>query len=265
MGYTALVLPMEFDPGRRCRTSVYWKSPETGERIRFADPRVDKGELLLPERFPREVVDADKVQMGPMMAEAQMQQNPTPLEGAVFKNLGKRRWSKIPEGCKYIITVDCAFKATASSDFVAIQAWASKGTNYYLLDQLHDRMNLGRTMSAIKIMAERWPYAAIHIEDKANGPAVIEMLTGTLAGVQAWSPGMDSKESRANAVAHLFDTNVFLPPDEEAPWIGAYLAEMGKFPLTKHDDQVDATTMALLLLHKPQAQKYVDAWGSVKL
>jgi predicted phage terminase large subunit-like protein len=53
LGYEHLMLPMEYDPGRHCVTSV-------GE-----DWRTEDGELLFPERFPREVVDRDKQAMGP--------------------------------------------------------------------------------------------------------------------------------------------------------------------------------------------------------
>ncbi len=53
LGYEHLMLPMEFEPERACRTS-----------IGFVDPRQEEGELLFPERFPREVVDRDKVPMG---------------------------------------------------------------------------------------------------------------------------------------------------------------------------------------------------------
>src|SRR5690606_2815659 len=51
--YVHLMLPMEFEPERRCVT-----------RIGFRDPRTEEGELLFPERFPRETVDALKSAIG---------------------------------------------------------------------------------------------------------------------------------------------------------------------------------------------------------
>ncbi len=48
-GYEHLCLPMEFEADNRCITS-----------IGFKDPRTEEGELLFPERFPRDVVDRDK-------------------------------------------------------------------------------------------------------------------------------------------------------------------------------------------------------------
>ena len=53
MGYDHLMLPMEFEPDRRCVT-----------RIGFRDPRTEEGELLNPERFSRAVVDQLKHDMG---------------------------------------------------------------------------------------------------------------------------------------------------------------------------------------------------------
>jgi hypothetical protein len=41
-GYEHLMLPMEFEPERRCTTS-----------LGFTDPRTEEGELLFPERFPQ--------------------------------------------------------------------------------------------------------------------------------------------------------------------------------------------------------------------
>jgi len=53
LGYEHLCLPMEFEPLRRCTTS-----------IGFSDPRTEDGELLFPQRFPKEVVERDKKILG---------------------------------------------------------------------------------------------------------------------------------------------------------------------------------------------------------
>ena len=74
LGYEHLCLPMEFDPDRRCHTS-----------IGFEDPREEDGELLFPERFPREVVERDKLVMGPYATAGQFQQTPTPRGGEIIK------------------------------------------------------------------------------------------------------------------------------------------------------------------------------------
>lgn len=73
LGYTHLMLPMEYDPKRHCTT-----------KIGFSDPRTEKGELLFPERFPREVVERDKNVMGDYAVAGQLQQTPIPRGGKMF-------------------------------------------------------------------------------------------------------------------------------------------------------------------------------------
>lgn len=265
MGYTALVLPMEFDPRRRCRTVVKWVPPGKETREYFEDPRTEAGALLAPDRFPREVVEADRALLGPTAFEAQMNQNPTPQEGTILKGLLEvKRWVSVPEGARTIITVDCSFKDRKSSDFVCLQAWSVVRPNYYLRHQILGRMGIGGTMDAIREMQDLFPGAAVWVEDKANGPAVVEMLTGEIPGVNEWSPGTASKESRAEAVSHLFLHNVYFPPDDQAPWIGSYITTLSRFPFGRYDDEVDATTMALLILHEPKRERYRDAVAKMK-
>lgn len=255
-GYEALVLPMEYDPKRSCVTV-----------IGFRDPRTTAGDLLCPDRFPREIVEGDRAVMGPLAFEAQMQQDPTPQQGLLFKSAGRedRRYRVLPKGARKIITCDAAFKDTKGSDFVSIQVWAIDAGRFYLCDNDTRRMNFGETCRALLAMRAAHPDAiGCYVEDKANGPAIIETLEGQIPGVVAWNPGAASKISRAESVAPLFDAgSVWLPEDDLAPWLGAYLTELRKFPLTKHDDQVDATTMALLILHQPKYAILADAYAKM--
>lgn len=248
--YVHLNLPMEYDPQRHCVIDL-------GAGRRIEDPRRTKGELLNPARFPAEVVAEDKRVMGKAF-EAQMNQNPTPLKGAIFEREWFKRVRSAPEGARKAIFVDCSFKDTKASDYVAIQCWAVKDPNFYLVDQIHDRFNVKKTMEMIAEMQDRHPGAiGIYVEDAANGPSVIQILQDMIPGLIAWSPHGASKISRAQAVAPLAESgNVCLV---EGPWVEAYLAELVKFPLSLHDDQVDATSMALLTLHKPKHKRYRDA------
>ncbi len=72
MGYEHLCLPMEYEGPRKITS------------IGFVDPRKEQGELLFPERFPRDVVERDKKIMGPYAVAGQFQQRPSPAEGGEF-------------------------------------------------------------------------------------------------------------------------------------------------------------------------------------
>lgn len=258
-GYVSLVLPMEFDERRRCATRVNWVPSPGAKPVPFVDPRTAPRELLAPERFPQSVVDEDRIRMGPQTFEAQNQQDPTPIDGLLFKGAGDARWTEVPKDARQIITVDATFKDTSKSDFVSIQCWAVKRPYYYLIDNHTERLSFGKTVDAIRRFRDVHPKASgVYIEDKANGPAIIDTLKEEMSGIQPWEP-KSSKTARAEAVAPLFSAgHVLLPPDSEAPWLQAYLKELRKFPLTKHDDQVDATTMALLILHLSVSSKYLE-------
>lgn len=264
-GYTALVLPMEYDSRRSTVTVIGWK-----------DPRTVDGELLLPERFPREVVEADrKAFPNPRDYEAQMNQNPQSVTGALFRGPGDGpidavRWIEIPKQALHILTCDAAFKGTDKSDYVSIQHWASQSPRFYLIDDDTERRSFSGTVQALighraRLAAQGLGNVAIYIEDKANGPAIIDTLKGELTGIVAWDPGNASKISRAEAKAHLFKAgNVYLPPDAQAPWLVNYVNELHKFPRGKNDDRVDATTCALMVLDNSAITTYAEAIAKLK-
>ncbi len=90
LGYEHLMLPMEFEPDRRCSTS-----------IGFIDPREDNGELLFPERFPRHVVERDKVPMGSYAVAGQLQQRPAPRSGGMFQRGDFEIVDAVPAGARH--------------------------------------------------------------------------------------------------------------------------------------------------------------------
>lgn len=256
-GYTALVLPSEYDPRRACHVR------QTG----FRDPRTEPGELLAPDRFPREVIDADKIALGPQGYAAQHGQDPTPSDGLLFKNVLDHRWAidrytgRPPEGGRTIITCDATFKDTKGSDYVAIQVWRGPiAGKFLLLDRSCRRLSASATARALFDVAALWPNAPIYVEDKANGPAILDFFRAELTALCAWDPGSASKISRAEAKAYLFEQGrILLPPDSIAPWAAEYATALQRFPLAKHDDDVDATSMALLILDDRGAQSYAAA------
>lgn len=262
-GYTGLVLPMEYTPKPFSLPSG--KPVRLLPAAKVKDPRKKAGDLLLPERFPKWVVEQDRAGMSAAEFAAQNNQDPQAAGGLIFKSVGDRRWIKVPDDARKIIVVDAAFKDTKKSDFVSIQVWGAKDPNYYLIANDTDRMSFTVTCQRILSMMAAHPGCPVYVEDKANGPAIMDTLQGQIAGVIAWSPGTASKTSRAEARAFLFESgNVFLPPDESAPWIVSYINELSRFPNVKNDDQADATSMALLILHQPSAKSYADAVAILK-
>jgi predicted phage terminase large subunit-like protein len=86
-GWEHLMLPMRFDPERRCVTV-----------LGFEDPRQEKDELLWPERFPLDVVKSQEKDLGPYGAAGQFQQQPVAREGGQFERKWFRLVDDVPKG-----------------------------------------------------------------------------------------------------------------------------------------------------------------------
>lgn len=237
------------------------RSPYDWQRLRLPAIAEDEddalgreiGEPLCPELgFDEEWAEKKKIEVGSRTWAALFQQRPSPAGGNIFN----RHWWKfyMPEDLpkiwdKQVQSWDCTFKDSQSSDFVVGQVWGKKQANFFLLDQVRDRLNLPETMKAIRHLTEKWPDAkAKYVEDKANGPAVIQMLQDEIIGLIAVNPE-GGKEVRANAVSPLVEAgNVYLPHPSIAPWVNDLIEEMTAFPNGKNDDTVDAATQALIKL-----------------
>lgn len=246
--------PMRYEARNPCRT------PWGGDR------RTQEGELLWPSRFPESEVKTHEA-MGSRYFAAQYQQRPVPEGGNIFQRVWFRFWVSpgltvpsidgqelrmLPERFdKEIQSWDCAFKGGQENDFVCGQAWAKKVPDFYLLEQDMKRRGFGATLDAIRGMTKRRPRAGTKlIEDKANGPAVIETLKKEIPGIIAVDPE-GGKESRANAVSYLPEGgNVFLPHPNLYPWVEELLYSLCVFPFAANDDDVDALTQALLYLSR---------------
>ncbi len=252
-GYTVLAIPMEhFAAARRVRTSIGWE-----------DPRTQEGELLCEERWPRAEVERRKFEFGPAGWAAQDQQDPVPAGGAIYHEAWLSQFYLVrPElfGMQVVISGDCAFKSHETSSYVAIQVWAYKPPNFWLLDEIREHLDFLGTVAAFKTLHARWPMAiAILIEDKANGPAVIDVLKSKLSGVLPVTPD-GSKEARAYATQPVFAAlNVWLPDPSIAPWIWDWILEHKRFPRGSANDRVDAQTQALRHFLKGGAAEYLAA------
>lgn len=180
------------------------------------------------------------------------QQSAKPLGGNVFKDEHAQYYvpKDLPASFDtVIISVDATFKDTDGTDFVSIQVWGKKAANAYLLYHHLKRMGFTETCAALIGVREKFPACRqVLIEDKANGPAIIDFLKGQMPGIMPIEPD-GSKLARAYAIAWVWEAhNVYLPHEAIAPWVKHFMSELTHFPAAAHDDQVDAMTQALRFL-----------------
>ena len=99
------------------------------------------------------------------------------------------------------------------------------------------------------------PLAAI-IERKQAGIALLEELARTKVKIIKFNPGSNDKIARVHAVSWFFkDGRFYVPeskkvPGEPVTFLNKFVNQLVNFPMTDHDDMVDAVTQAILLLTK---------------
>lgn len=214
------------------------------------DPR-EIGEALWPEKYPLSRLLKTKQNVGTRVWSALFQQTPTSNKG----NMIKREWFKFYKAVpteallrgELIQSWDLAFENKDTSDYVVGQAWLKFQANKYLIDEVRDLMSFTETLKAIETFSAKHPKAHVKlVENKANGPAVIDTLKDKIAGII----GVEKNDSKVACVAACepdFEAgNVWVPDPSIAPWVHDYIAELTGFPTAPKDDRVDATTQALL-------------------
>jgi predicted phage terminase large subunit-like protein len=225
-----------------------WNSP-SGKLLMTQKP----GDLLWSARLPQSFLDSQRVGMGSWAFNGQYQQTPAPLDGGIIKRQWVRFYRQMPEKFEFMVqSWDCTFSGGPENDFVAGQVWGRFGGKYFMLPyRMYDRLDFGPTMAAVKACHARFPQAhAVLIEDKANGPAIISELRKEIAGVVAVNPE-GGKLARAQATAPLWEAGSIELPDPQIfgiTWMEDYLHNICTFPKAAHDDDVDATSQALIYM-----------------
>ena len=210
--------------------------------------------------------EAIKVRVGSRTWASLYQGNPTPDQGNLFPTDGWARYTTQPwverdDGARVVPEVgrdpdveliqswDFTFKDTASSDYVVGQVWLRRGVDVYLLDQVRRRAGFTESVQMMLDLTARWPQAAAKlVEDKANGPAILNALRARVGGLTPVEPE-GSKYARATAISPFVESrNVLLPDATAIPgsaWVTDLTDEARDFPTATHDDTVDAMSQAV--------------------
>lgn len=244
-GYEVLRLPAEYDE-KPSITSIGWQ-----------DPRANKGELLWPDRFTKETLDALKKPLGSRGTASQLQQDPRASEDGLFKRKWWQFYKQLPAKGQWKRVIqfwDTAQKPGISNDFSVGVTWIETAQGFYLADIMRDKYEYPQLKQAIKNFAAKWQAHAVQIEDKASGISLIQDLRQeTTLPIIAYNPGQNDKQVRAAAATPTVESgNCFLP--EGVSWVEDFIREHESFPDGDHDDQVDTTSQMVEYFNK--SQKY---------
>jgi predicted phage terminase large subunit-like protein len=261
-----LMLAMEFEPERSFPTSIGW-----------SDPRTEPGELMWPERFGHEEVEALKDWMGDWRASGQLQQRPEPRGGGVIKRDWWLAWDKdtFPPMDFVLGCLDTAYTLSNLNDPSGMICWGifSEETTARanrVLDYEGRPMYTDRTYDAgaPKVMmmnawTQRYEFHELikkvvktcvemkvdllMIENKAAGISVAQeirrLYSNEKFAVQLFDPKSQDKFARLVSIQHLFQEGLVYAPDRK--WADDVITQVGQFPRGKHDEYVDMTSMGM--------------------
>ncbi len=246
-GYEHLMLPMEFEPERRCYTS-----------IGFKDPRTHEGELLFPERFPREVVERDKKVMDAYAVAGQFQQRPAPREGGLFKaewlkpcfmkDLPARETLRIYGGSDYAVTAnggDYTSQGVVGLDpqgrMWLLDIWRKQASSDQWVEAFCDMV--------LEYRPSAWAEETGQIKSGVGPFLEARMRKRKAYVVREAFPTRGDKAIRAQSIrGRMALDGLYVPID--APWYEPFVSELLTFPAGKNDDQVDMLGLIGQLLDK---------------
>lgn len=290
--YVQLVLPMEYESGRHCETS-----------IGFSDPRRSDGELLFAERWPREEVDKLKRDMEKFAWAGQYQQRPAPRGGGLFPYDRWELWhrgvavtygrneSQYPDMDIILASLDSAFGVKQENDYSAFVVIGAFNNHYgvqqaMLMACWQKRLPLAELVTEVVKSCRKLKVHRLLIEGKGSGISVIQevrRLTNDEGfAVQQIDPLNMDKVARGHSLSHLWGEErgdgsfskgvVWVPAQTQASgaiwprdWAELCMAQMASFPKGKHDDIPDAVCQALKWLRdrgmlKKAAEVEADAY-----
>ena len=258
MGFVHLRLPMEFEAANRCVTL-----------LGVADLRQNDGDLLDPERYPREYCRALESEMGNYGYATQFQQRPAPRAGGFFNAAAFPIVQHRPLDADVRLWVrawDLAGSKTGDWTVGALMAALRNGRwalcNIRRLrgspDEVDSALRETATLDGTKVTV------SLAQDPGQAGKAQVGYQTRMLAGFKVISsPETGDKATRAAPFAS--QANAGGIDMVAGDWNQDFLAELRNFPNGAYDDQVDACSRAFAHLIEARRPMMFTAESAARL
>lgn len=254
-GWTHLFLPAEFEPDRKCVTSI------------GGDRRTKAGELLWKELYGPDEIAELKQSLGEYGTAGQLQQRPAPAEGGIIK----RDWFKmlkidepLPTLLFVVQSYDTAFTEKTTNDPTAHTAWGvfstKEGKRVILLDAWTEHMGYPELRKKMydeyksKYGDQEKGVDVVLIEDKGSGISLAQDLRRAMIPVRTYNPGKADKTTRVHSIAPLIEAGlVYIPESKKSPgqfpaWANVLINQLITFPNAERDDLCDTASQVLIYL-----------------
>lgn len=302
--YEHLCIPMEFEDGRRCETSIGW-----------IDPREEDGDLAWPERYPDEVLAPFRSM--PFTWSGQYQQRPEPRGGGIIKREYWRIWDRAAQTSNDIkpgmfptfefvlASFDGAFTEKKENDYSALTIWGvwvetspeqrfseHFGTPRLMLIwawrkrlTLHGRTDIEPLLGETKTEFEerrRQSWGVVEhiaadckkhhvekliIENKANG-ITVEQEMRRLFSREQWTVALHDPGRMDKSARAYTVQHLFadgLVWRPDTDWAQLVEDELASLPRGQHDDLADASINAIIHLRRMNlAQRKDESHASIE-
>src|SRR6266700_717614 len=253
-GWEHLNLPTEYAPGRKCHTKIGWE-----------DPRKEEGQLLAPEQFPPESVEKVKRSVGPVVYEAQYQQNPQGASGKPYMPQFQRYFTidhltqsyllETPRGrvvvpiadCWNFCAIDPAISLKQTAEFFVMAAYAvTPYKDTLLLDIFRGHYTHPEQKEHLVLYHQRFGFLLVAVESVAYQAALIQ--TGLAEGVPCVPFTVHQDKLVRSGAASIWDRAGKSYTLKDAPWLFEYQKEIFAFPHGEKDDQADTKSMSAIVV-----------------
>ncbi|TMV06568.1 terminase [Ruegeria sediminis] len=222
-----------------------------------------EGDLLHPDRLPRDLLERRREELGSYVFAAQYQQRPAPRGGGIVKWEWFRDYDVAPTlqpGDRIVQSWDTASKADEASDYSVCTTWLVRGDSAWLLDVNREKLEFPDLRRKIIGLAQAWSAIQILIEEAGSGIQLIQDLrSSTQLNIIGMLPKLD-KATRLLGVTPLIESGKIVIP-KNAQWLSTFQREITLFPNGKHDDQVDSLSQFLTWLSQPHPTAVVGTYG----
>ena len=221
--WTKLILPMEYDPNRVCRTIPL----SIANGAVWTDPRTVPGQLLWPERLGRDEIKDLKTRLGSYAYAGQYQQSPQPESGGIFDRNHFRWWKDpTPPTCELIVqAIDTALTTNALSCYSAICTVGMFKDPYdvwhcILLSLWYGQVEMPDLYYMSQRLANNYSDTDMHnpkgagpqpdiilVEEKVNGSSLIQMMRRAGISVMGVRPKAgECKLTRARTITPVLES-----------------------------------------------------------
>ena len=219
----------------------------------------EEGDFLWKERFND--YSTIRAQVGENVFQTQYLQNPISSDKTLIKShmIVEKSIKEIPDFEESEIIYashDFPIKDKEDSDFTGTVLAYRVDKILYIKDCLERRKSFPILVQYVEDLGYKFPGIIQIIEDKANGPAIMQQLRDKVSGLIAYNPKTNSKYQRLESASlYMESQNVVFVKDEWDENSKQYrLSErlenlknrLLNFPFVAHDDIIDAFSMLVL-------------------